>query len=302
MFKLNIKKYTQLFSIVFIFTCLSTLHAELINHSYPHGDGSIRLFNYHLNEFKEIHFRKEGKIVPEAIEEIRHILRSRDNNEIRSIDTKLIDLIDHLQDHFEADTVEIISGYRRKELNSSLLNSGHKVSPQSLHIEGKAIDIHIDEIREETLQAYLLSLKLGGVGYYGPLDFVHVDTGPFRRWGEKPNFSRKLIGVLTPEAPAQLTSNKNEYLPGEKLTFIWNFKPGYDESTIEKIQLEHFWRGEWRECQTNIKPQSKSLLPDSLLECPLHQINRSFGKYRWTFYLKENSEKHSSNEFYLKKK
>ncbi len=266
------------------------------------GDGKLRIYNYHLDEFDEIEFRQGGKLNPEAMEKIRQIFRSRDNHAVIPIDIKLVDLLDHLQDYFEADTIEVISGYRRKEFNESLLKSGHKVSPKSLHVQGRAVDIHIDEIREETLQAYLISLKLGGVGYYGPLDFIHVDTGPFRRWSENKNLSRKLIGVVRPDAPAQLTSDKNEYLPDESLSFTWNFKPGYEKSSIEKIQLEHFWRGQWRHCATELTPKNSTLLPNSSLLCPIDKVKRSYGKYRWTFYLKGDPEKVSSNEFYLKKK
>jgi uncharacterized protein YcbK (DUF882 family) len=32
------------------------------------------------------------------------------------------------------------------------------------------------------LRDVALALQRGGVGHYGDSDFVHVDTGPVRRW------------------------------------------------------------------------------------------------------------------------
>jgi len=270
------------------------------NPAYPRGDGLLRIFNYHLNEFLEVRFRQGEKILPEALNQINALLRSRDNSEQAPIDPRLLDLIDHLQDHYQADTIEIISGYRRKEFNDSLLHSGHTVSPVSLHTKGQALDIHIDEIREETLRDYLLKLKLGGVGYYGPLDFVHIDVGPVRRWGEGVGAPRKLVGVLQPNSPLQLTSDKNDYLPGETLLFTWSG----DSSALDQVsglRLEHFYRGKWTPCPSVSSGGKSFSLPASDLRCSTEQKTPVFGKFRWVFQAKGQGDPLSSNEFYLKK-
>ena len=115
--------------------------------NWPTGDGTLNLFNYHLNEFSQVTFRDKKNYRPDGINKANHLLRSRDNGQPVNIEPRLLDLLDHLQDYFGADTIEIISGYRSPELNEALLKNGHKVSPQSLHMQGKAVDIHIDEIR-----------------------------------------------------------------------------------------------------------------------------------------------------------
>lgn len=260
----------------------------------------MRIFNYHLNEFLEARFRDGDNTLPKALDAVNVLLRSRDNSEQAAIDPRLLDLIDHLQDHFQADTIEIISGYRRKEFNENLLKNGHKVSPVSLHTHGQALDIHIDEIREETLRDYLLGLGLGGVGYYGPLDFVHIDVGPVRRWGE-PNTGRKLVGVLQAEAPVQLTSDKNDYLPGETLLFTWTLPDHFKAEQAQGLQLELFRRGKWLACPTHPEGGQPFRLPSSNLKCEADKDTPSFGKFRWTFRWPGNSDLLSSNEFYLKK-
>lgn len=282
--------------------CLLLFSAELFAQqiAFPTGDGKLRLFNYHLDEFLEVEFRKEGKLIPEAVQKIGQLLRSRDNAEARTIDARLLDLIDHLQDRFQADTIEIISGYRRKEFNETLLKGGHKVSPVSLHTKGQALDIHIDEIREETLRDYLLTLRLGGVGYYGPLDFVHVDVGPFRQWQEAGR-ARKLVGVLQPDASLQLTSDRNDYLPHETLVFEWKGGQDSDLAKIKQIQLEHFSRGKWEKIGEYPRTPNRWTLTARSAIFGDGQGGIRFGKYRWIFSLPAGNSPQSSNEFYLKR-
>lgn len=265
----------------------------------PHGDGKLRLYNYHLDEFLEIEFKKNGILNEKAVEQVNQLLRSRDNSEIIKINPQLLDWMDFLQDHFNADTIEIISGYRRKEFNDALLKEGHTVSPISLHTQGNAIDIHIDEIREETLRDFLLSLQLGGVGYYAQLDFVHMDTGPVRRWGENSK-GRKLVGVLDPQAPLQFTSDKNDTLPKESLKWTWNTSSPATLAQIKNMRLEHFFRGKWMECNL-VKVENPFLFSPEKIQCKNIPLENHFGKYRFVFKREGTDKLLSSNEFYLKK-
>lgn len=283
-------------TIIFLLIAPCSLYSQ----TYPSGDGKLRLFNYHLNEFKDFSFKPGGAPDPLILDQMNLLVRSRDGAGSIAIEARLWDLLDHLQDHFQADTIEIISGFRSKEFNSSLLKGGHKVSPVSLHMQGKAIDIHIDEVREETLRDYLLGLKLGGVGYYGNLDFIHVDVGTVKNWNDGTN-ARKLVGVLDAKSPVQLTSDKNDYLPEETLNFSWELG-GSDFDQIQGVQLERFWRGQWLGCETELKPEKNAGLPASAFLCKSGgQQLPPFGKYRWTFRLGNQTRLLSSNEFYLKK-
>lgn len=267
------------------------------------GNGHIRLFNYHLDEFAEITYRKDGKPLPAELAKIHRLFRSRDNEEIRKINIRLIDLLDHLQEHFNADTIEIISGYRRKEFNEELRRNGHAVSPVSFHVQGFAADIHIDEIREETLRDYVRSLQVGGVGYYGPFDFVHVDLGEARHWGSTRPFPRKLIGVLEESTSGQLTSDRNEYLPGNTMHFAWTVPAGFDWHTLIDVQLEHFFRGAWHKvaaAPSSVRQKQFVMKTSETLFITSDQTPR-YGKYRWTFRIPGHAALLSSNEFYLKK-
>ncbi len=288
-------KRTVILALYFFSFSLSLNAADSIQ-----GDGKIRLYNYHLDEFLEIQFKKSGQVDLVSVDKINQLLRSRDNSESIQINPLLLDWMDHLQDHFSADTIEIISGYRRKEFNDSLLKSGHSVSPVSLHTQGKAIDIHIDEIREETLRDYLLSLQLGGVGYYAQLDFVHMDAGPVRRWGEGPS-ARKLVGVLDEKASVQLTSDQNDYLPNQTLRWRWDFSKGSTENQIKDLKLQHFWRGKWEECSVPLKAGNPFTFSLEAIDCKQSGAGKKYGKYRIVYKIEDDPKLLSSNEFYLKK-
>ena len=56
------------------------------------------------------------------------------------------------------------------------------VAAHSLHMEGRAIDIRLEGVPLTRLRDAALSMQRGGVGFYGPSNFVHVDTGRVRRW------------------------------------------------------------------------------------------------------------------------
>ena len=51
-----------------------------------------------------------------------------------------------------------------------------------MHIEGRAVDIRMDDVSVREIRAAGLALAMGGVGYYPRSNFVHLDTGNIRTW------------------------------------------------------------------------------------------------------------------------
>jgi uncharacterized protein YcbK (DUF882 family) len=56
------------------------------------------------------------------------------------------------------------------------------VADNSLHMRGQAMDVMLPGRSVAQLRAAGLELGMGGVGYYPRTGFVHLDTGPVRRW------------------------------------------------------------------------------------------------------------------------
>ncbi len=78
----------------------------------------------------------------------------------------------------------MISGYRCAKTNAMLAARSAAVSKNSYHLRGMAIDIRLPGRQLAAVRDGAVVLARGGVGYYPDKasDFVHVDTGPVRRW------------------------------------------------------------------------------------------------------------------------
>ncbi|MCX5833112.1 MAG: DUF882 domain-containing protein [Deltaproteobacteria bacterium] len=124
-----------------------------------------------------------GDYVPEALEEINHLLRDHRTNEIREIDPRLLDLLYDLNEQLNSrGPFQVVSAYRSPETNALLRRRSKRIARNSLHMEGMAVDIRLPDRSMRQLARAALSLKSGGVGYYPRRHFVHVDTGKVRRW------------------------------------------------------------------------------------------------------------------------
>ncbi len=255
------------------------------------GDGKIALYTYYLKERVEVRYREGDKIIPEGVKKIAKIFRSRDSESTHPIDTRLIELLDQIEDHFGVRQVEIISGYRSQAFNRELKATGHHVANESLHTKGAAADIHLDEISEEALRDYAESLREGGVGYYPSLNMVHVDVGPVRIWVE--GAPRKAwVGEKNESAPVTLTVVPDRSV-GKKALHALRIE---GEGTIDpKVEIEFFDRGIW-----TVLGKIDSRIP--LREQKEAFEKLPFGKFRLKARVSGRPDLFQySNEFYFKK-
>jgi uncharacterized protein YcbK (DUF882 family) len=124
----------------------------------------------------------DGNYVPGELARINKLLRDVRNNEVHPIDLKLIDLVHALSGTVDANSIEIICGYRSPATNEFLRKHSSGVAEKSLHLKGQAIDLRVAGRQLKQVHDAALALQLGGVGYYPGSNFIHVDTGRVRRW------------------------------------------------------------------------------------------------------------------------
>lgn len=144
---------------------------------------SLSLHHVNTGERLAAEYFAGGKYVPGALHEVNHVLRDWRTNQVHPIDWDLLDLLSDL--HQESGSrlpFEVICGYRSPATNKMLASRSHNVSPKSLHLQGKAIDIRLADVSLDRLRTTALGLGRGGVGYYPESNFVHVDTGRVRTW------------------------------------------------------------------------------------------------------------------------
>ena len=146
---------------------------------------TLQFLHTHTNEALEITYAVAGRYVSTALETVRHFLRDFRNGAMHDIDPALLDQLHRLAAATSTRApFEVISGYRSPETNAMLQRQGHGVASNSLHLQGRAIDIRLADVALEDLRDAALSMRAGGVGYYPSTDsnFVHIDTGRVRRW------------------------------------------------------------------------------------------------------------------------
>ena len=145
---------------------------------------SLTFRNLHTGERLAAEYWSKGAYVPDALAAVNRVLRDHRNNEIHVIEPKLLDLVNALQARLESKAeVQVISGYRSPASNAAMHARSKGVASHSLHMEGKAIDLRLADVKLAHLHDTALAMQVGGVGYYPSLDFVHVDVGRVRRWG-----------------------------------------------------------------------------------------------------------------------
>lgn len=126
---------------------------------------------------------RRGRYHGGALFDIDYILRDWRTGDIERIDRDLIDLLHDIQVRLGSEAhYHVVSGYRTPETNAMLMNASTAVAKNSYHVRKKAIDVTLPDCRLRDLQQAAVAMKKGGVGYYPRSNFVHVDTGPVRRW------------------------------------------------------------------------------------------------------------------------
>lgn len=147
------------------------------------GDGKIALTDPNTGESISVAYRNgDGEYQDAALDAIDYTLRCHGKGETFPLSLKLVELVDHLQDHFGSDHVYVVSGYRSPEYNASIQRKIWRVAHNSRHMQGQAMDILIEGVSKQQLVAYARTLRSGGVGDYFDSSYVHVDVGPVKNW------------------------------------------------------------------------------------------------------------------------
>jgi uncharacterized protein YcbK (DUF882 family) len=144
---------------------------------------SLSLYHTHTGERLSVVYYADGRYLSDSLNQLNFLLRDFRNDEVRELDLKLLDLLHEVSQTFGGSrTVEIISAYRSPETNAMLRRRSNGVARNSLHMQGKAMDVRIRGVELAQLRKAALVLGQGGVGYYSKSNFIHLDTGRTRGW------------------------------------------------------------------------------------------------------------------------
>lgn len=147
------------------------------------GIRALALNNLHTGEKLKVTYWADGQYIPSCCREISHLLRDHRSGEQAEMSGQLFDLLYELKSSLgTSNPFEVISGYRSPATNAALARASGGVASNSMHTQGKAIDVRVAGVQLAHLRDAALSLKAGGVGFYPKSNFVHLDVGRVRRW------------------------------------------------------------------------------------------------------------------------
>jgi uncharacterized protein YcbK (DUF882 family) len=136
----------------------------------PSGDVWI-VSNNVRDEVRVNIYAEDGSFDDAALARLDELFRCRRSNEARAVDPRLFETLSRVYDHFGKRRIELVSGFRYLERDSSR------------HHHASAMDIRIDGVTIKEMYAFAESLDRGGmgIGLYPSSGFVHID---FRAPGE----------------------------------------------------------------------------------------------------------------------
>lgn len=149
------------------------------------GEAKVLSFhNLHTGErLKAVPFWEAGAYRQDALAEINWLLRDFRNDQVRAIDTDLLEQLHDLAGRLESrEAFEVVSGYRSPHTNAQLRRQSGGVAKRSFHLRGQAIDVRLPACELGRMHRAALAMARGGVGYYPKSNFIHLDSGPVRHW------------------------------------------------------------------------------------------------------------------------
>ncbi len=156
----------------------------------PAGPRYLKFRHLHTDKDLDVVYWDNGRYVWDALQAVNQHLADFRTLEVHPIDVRLLDILFTLQAVTGSkEPYRIVSAFRSAATNemladqSAATNAGtSQVAKKSQHMEGKAIDMRLNDVSLTGLRDAALALKGGGVGYYPDSGFIHVDIGPVRTW------------------------------------------------------------------------------------------------------------------------
>lgn len=144
-------------------------------------------------EIIDVIYRVGDTYIPGALDKLSAFLRDSHNDQVKSYNPRTFDVLHTMLGKLNrtGSVIKVLCGYRTKETNDALRASGTtNAAEHSQHIEATALDLQVPGVPAVELRDAALSIGAGGVGYYPKGQFVHVDTGPVRKWTYTPHRAR----------------------------------------------------------------------------------------------------------------
>lgn len=154
----------------------------------------LNLLNEHTKETFSGIYRDDNGPIPRVMDELSAFLRDFHTGDKIGIGVDLLDFLSGVMQSVGQSQATILSAYRTPETNAMLARKGFKPAENSLHLYGRALDVHFGGKLADAMKA-ARAMRRGGVGWYPDSSFMHIDTGPVRNWDiDKKDRGTLLVG------------------------------------------------------------------------------------------------------------
>ncbi len=178
----------------------STLRSEPLER--PSGDVWLRAENL-AEEARVNIYKPDGSFDEAALAKLDDLFRCRQTGEVRAVKPELYEQLSRIYDHFGGKRVDLVSGFRFAERQSSR------------HFHASAMDIRIKDVSIRDMYKYAETLDGGdmGIGIYPASGFIHVD---FRAPGERSYRWTDYSGPNSGKKATKKKKSKNRTQPARK--------------------------------------------------------------------------------------
>ncbi|GLI33178.1 hypothetical protein DAMNIGENAA_06110 [Desulforhabdus amnigena] len=208
------------------------------------GDGSIHIKNVRSGQDASITLlTPDGDLNEEGFNKVDELFGFPTWEKEEHISPRLIFMLDYFSDLVApGKVIQLESGYRSPEYNSSLRNSGGNVAKTSQHIDGMALDFSIEGVNGKELWEIIRSRNCCGVGHYGGSS-IHLDSARPRFW--EAATSKVKTGESDYNRRIYVSSDYDRYRPGDavRLSFssvsVFGFGIGRTVSFVNDSEGSH---------------------------------------------------------------
>jgi uncharacterized protein YcbK (DUF882 family) len=130
---------------------------------------------------------------PVAMRELSLLLADTRSGTVHDFDPRAIDILWELGERERMGEFTVLSGYRTPHSNAIVEGAA-----DSQHLRAAALDLMLPAARLQGFGTTALALGKGGVGVYQAKGFIHIDSGPVRRWGDVPGGGGSGSGARKP--------------------------------------------------------------------------------------------------------
>ncbi len=163
------------------------------------NDRTLWLHHTHTGKTGKFTYKRNGQFDAGVLRDLNIFLADWRTGSVAKMDPALFDLLWVVyQEVGGKQPYNIVSSYRDPKTNAMLASQSSGVADNSLHMQGKAMDVFIPGVKLSDLRAAAMRHQVGGVGYYptSGSPFVHMDTGGVRAW---PRMTRAQLKAVFPD-------------------------------------------------------------------------------------------------------